>query len=106
MGVSLYLDREKLLNAFKDYRPKNKIILDILVQQNLARHSSEFEKLVDIEEARSLTHADLRAMGVSLYGQRDRLIKAFSNYQESEVSSSSESEVTKKKSKSRRKRKK
>lgn len=91
MGVALYLDREKLINAFKDYRPKNKKIMKILIDQNLARHTSEFEKLVDIDEARSLTHADLRAMGVSLYGQRDRLIKAFASYQSSDSESDSNS---------------
>lgn len=84
MGVALYLDREKLINAFRDYRPKNPAIMRILIDNNLSKHASEFEKLVDMDEARSLTHADLRAMGINLYGQRDRLIKAFARYEEKE----------------------
>ena len=62
MGVPLYLQREKLINGFKNFKPRNKAILRILIDANLARHADEFEKLLDIEEAKNLTHADLRGM--------------------------------------------
>lgn len=77
MGVALYLQRERLINAFADYRPKNKDIMKILIDCNLASHAREFEKLIDVEEAKQLTHSDLRAMGINLYGQRERLMRAF-----------------------------
>lgn len=80
MGVALYLQRERLINAFADYRPKNKIIMKILIDCNLASHAREFEKLIDVEDAKNLTHSDLRAMGINLYGQRERLMRAFMEY--------------------------
>lgn len=80
MGVSLYLQRERLINAFADYRPKNKAIMKILIDSNLASHAREFEKLIDVEDAKNLTHSDLRAMGINLYGQRERLMRAFMEY--------------------------
>eukprot|EP00924_Labyrinthula_sp_SR-Ha-C_P010397 augustus_masked-scaffold_23-processed-gene-5.54-mRNA-1 protein AED:0.11 eAED:1.00 QI:0/-1/0/1/-1/1/1/0/443 len=80
MGVALYLQRERLINAFADYRPKNKAIMKILIDCNLASHAREFEKLIDVEDAKNLTHSDLRAMGINLYGQRERLMRAFMEY--------------------------
>lgn len=80
MGVALYLQRERLINAFADYRPKNKVIMKILVDCNLASHAREFEKLIDVDDAKNLTHSDLRAMGINLYGQRERLMRAFMEY--------------------------
>jgi len=80
MGVALYLQRERLINAFADYRPKNKAIMKILIDCNLASHAREFEKLIDVEDAKNLTHSDLRAMGINLYGQRERLMRAFMEF--------------------------
>lgn len=80
MGVALYLQRERLINAFADYRPKNKAIMKLLIDCNLASHAREFEKLIDVEDAKNLTHSDLRAMGINLYGQRERLMRAFMEY--------------------------
>lgn len=80
MGVALYLQRERLINAFADYRPKNKAIMKILIDCNLASHAREFEKLIDVEDSKNLTHSDLRAMGINLYGQRERLMRAFMEF--------------------------
>lgn len=80
MGVKFYLEREKLIEAFAAARPRNKSILRILKKTSLLRYSEAFSSISDIEEARRLTHKDLREMGISLHGQRDRLMNEFLNY--------------------------
>lgn len=62
MGVPLYLQREKVIQGFIDHKTKSKEILRVLIDANLARHAQEFEKLINIEDAKNLTHADLRTM--------------------------------------------
>ena len=80
MGVKYYLERERLIEGFEQAKPRNKSILRILKKTSLQRYSEAFASLCDVDEARELTHKDLRNMGISLHGQRDRLMNEFRKY--------------------------
>lgn len=100
-GINLYGQRDRLIKAFAAYEPKKKRkkkkkgsgsdsdsssggelnpVEEVLMEQKLHRFISAFEGVKSIPQARALTHNQLRNRGLKLYGQRERLMKAFEDY--------------------------
>ena len=103
-GINLYGQRDRLIKAFAAYEPKKRKkkrkkkgsgsdsdsdsssggelnpVEEVLMDLKLHRFISAFEGVKSIPQARALTHNQLRNRGLKLYGQRERLMKAFEDY--------------------------
>eukprot|EP00924_Labyrinthula_sp_SR-Ha-C_P010419 augustus_masked-scaffold_23-processed-gene-5.62-mRNA-1 protein AED:1.00 eAED:1.00 QI:0/-1/0/0/-1/1/1/0/357 len=79
MGVNYYLDREKLIEGFAEYKVRNKKLMNILFECSMMQYAGEFETLISVQDAKLLTHADLKKMGIQLYGDREKLIQTLKN---------------------------